>query len=274
MKPLFGPGGNSKSFYDAGFKHTYQAPGWVSGMGLDAYEYQGGNGIYGSMETFAKIGSEAVKHNIKMSLHAPYYIALSSVDPEKRLNNIGYIQKSVDAALAMNADIIVIHAGSTAKISRDVAMDYAKDSLYKSLESAGDVKMRYGIETMGKLNQLGTLEEVIEICKLDSRLCPVIDFGHLNARNVGGYFNTADDYRKVFELIGSTSPHCHFSKIEYTKAGEKKHLTFEDTVFGPEFEPLAEAIVKDGLSPRIICESADTMAEDALKMKALCSSAA
>ena len=61
--------------------------------------------------------------------------------------------------------------------------------------------------------------------------------------------------------------HCHFSKIEYTGAGEKKHLTFADTEFGPFFDPLAEAIVKEGVCPRIICESAGTMAEDALAMK-------
>ena len=61
--------------------------------------------------------------------------------------------------------------------------------------------------------------------------------------------------------------HCHFSKIEWTAAGEKRHLTFADTLYGPDFEPLAEALVRDGLCPRIICESAGTMAEDALAMK-------
>ena len=96
----------------------------------------------------------------------------------------------------------------------------------------------------------------------------------MNARNLGGYFTDVDSYRAVFDKIGSElgreyvyNLHCHFSKIEYTKAGEKKHLTFEDTVYGPDFDPLAEAIVKEGVCPRIICESAGTMAEDALAMK-------
>ena len=61
--------------------------------------------------------------------------------------------------------------------------------------------------------------------------------------------------------------HCHFSKIEYTNQGEKKHLTFEDTVYGPNFEPLCEVIAKEGLCPRIICESAGTQADDVLAMK-------
>ena len=59
----------------------------------------------------------------------------------------------------------------------------------------------------------------------------------------------------------------HFSKIQFTSAGEKKHLTFADTEYGPEFEPLAEAIILEGVYPRIICESDGTMAEDALYMK-------
>ena len=61
--------------------------------------------------------------------------------------------------------------------------------------------------------------------------------------------------------------HCHFSKIEWTDKGEKRHLTFADTVYGPEFEPLIQAIAKDGLCPRIISESAGTQSEDALAMK-------
>jgi deoxyribonuclease-4 len=134
--------------------------------------------------------------------------------------------------------------------------------------------IRLGIETMGKLNQLGTLDEVIEQCRVSPRFVPVVDFGHLNCRERGLAFPDADSYRRVFDRIGNAcgdavarSLHCHFSKIEYTDAGEKRHLTFEDTVFGPRFEPLAEAIVKENLAPRIICESDGTQAEDALWMK-------
>ena len=127
---------------------------------------------------------------------------------------------------------------------------------------------------MGKINQLGTLDEVLELCRIDSAFVPVVDFGHLNARDLGGIFTSADDYMRVFEKIEKAKGadvaenlHCHFSKIEWTAKGEKKHLTFEDTVYGPDFEPLMEAIVKNGLSPTIICESAGTQSDDALAMK-------
>ena len=127
---------------------------------------------------------------------------------------------------------------------------------------------------MGTVNVLGDLDEVLYICRTDDRLLPCIDFGHLNARGLGGVFPDADAYRRVFDTIAlrlgddyARYLHCHFSKIEFTGAGEKKHLTFADTVFGPLFEPLAEAIVRENVFPRIICESAGTQAEDALFMK-------
>ncbi len=273
-KPTFGPGGNSESFYAEKFKSTTQAPAWLSARGLDAYEFQGGNGISAGDATLSKIGEEARKYGILMSVHTPYYISLSGVEEEKRLKSLNYIAQSLHAAELLGADTIVIHSGSAAKISREEAMRLASDTLYRNAEAVGDTPVRMGLETMGKINQLGTLEEVIELCKISPKYCPVVDFGHLNARNIGGFFTDVDSYRRVFCKIGESlgdsyayNLHCHFSKIEYTSAGEKKHLTFADDVYGPAFEPLIEAIVREGVAPRIICESAGTMAEDALAMK-------
>ena len=270
----FGPAGNCDSFYASGKKATVEAPAWLKEIGLDAYEFQAGNGLRVSDGTLTAIGNQAKEHGVAMSLHTPYFISLSGVDPEKRLKSITYIKDSLHAASLLGADTIVIHTGSAAKISRQEAIGLAADTLYKTLEEIGDQPIKLGLETMGKINQLGTLEEVISLCKIDPILCPVVDFGHLNARAVGGLFPDADAYRRVFHLIGESlgdsyakNLHCHFSKIEFTSAGEKKHLTFEDTIFGPEFSPLAEVIAADSLSPRIICESAGTQAEDALAMK-------
>ncbi len=271
---IFGPGGNSESFYAAGNKSTVQAPAFLAGLGLGAYEFEAGNGLNAGPATLQKIGEQARLFGIELSLHTPYFISLSGVEEEKRLKSVGYIQRSVEAAEHLGADTIVIHSGSAAKITRAEAMELAKDTLYKTLEAVGNTKVRLGLETMGKINQLGTLEEVISLCSIDERLYPVVDFGHMNARERGGLFDTCDDYRRVFHTVAeglsdekARYMHCHFSKIEYTSAGEKKHLTFADEVYGPAFEPLAEALVRDGLCPRIICESAGTMAEDALAMQ-------
>ncbi len=270
----FGPGGNSESFYDEGCKNTLQAPAWLCARGLDAYEYQAGNGLTASIATLQKIGEEAKKHGILMSLHTPYFISLSGVVEEKRLKSIDYISRSLAAAEALNADTIVIHTGSATKITREKAMALASDTLEKNLEINGNTTIRMGLETMGKINQLGTLDEVLTLCKISPLYHPVVDFGHLNARNIGNYFTDCDSYRAIFDRIANMlgdeyayNLHCHFSKIEYTNSGEKKHLTFADTVYGPDFEPLAEAIIREGVCPRIISESDGTQAEDALAMK-------
>ena len=275
-RATFGPGGNSESFYAQGMKSTLQAPGWLEQMGLDAYEYQAGNGLRTGESTLRAIGEKAREHNILMSLHTPYFISLSGVEQEKRLKSLDYIRDSLAAAELLGADTIVVHSGSAAKISREEAMALARDTLERVADEMGDTPIHIGLETMGKINQLGTLDEVLDLCKVAKCFYPVVDFGHLNARELG-YFTDADSYKLIFDRIGEVlgdtyaqNLHCHFSKIEYTKAGEKKHLTFDDTQYGPQFEPLAEVIVKYGLSPRIICESAGTMAEDALYMKKAC----
>lgn len=270
----FGTGGNSDSFYAEGKKSTAQAPEWIKLKGLDAYEFEAGNGLNAGDATLKKIGDAAREHGVLMSFHTPYFISLSGTDPEKRLKSIDYISRSLHASELLGADTIVIHAGSAAKISREEAMLLASDTLYKNLDVNGSTDIRMGIETMGKVNQLGTLDEVIELCKISPKYHPVVDFGHLNARNIGNAFPDVDSYRRVFDKIANAlgdayayNLHCHFSKIEYTNAGEKRHLTFADTLYGPDFEPLAEAIIKEGVCPRIISESDGTQVEDALAMK-------
>ena len=273
--PTFGPGGNGELFYAEGNKGTLQAPGWVRRYGLDAFEYEAGNGLTAGEGALRAIGEKAREHGILMSFHTPYFISLSGVDPEKRLKSIDYIQKSLWAAELLGADTIVIHSGSAGKIDRREAMRLSMDTLEKVAEAVGESPCaRLGIETMGKLNQLGTLDEVIEQCKVSHIYTPVVDFGHLNARALGGAFESVDDYRRVFDTIArelgdehAMYLHCHFSKIEHTQAGEKRHLIFDQNEYGPQFEPLAEAIVREGVCPRIICESAGTQAEDAKYMK-------
>ena len=270
----FGPGGNSEAFKLSGGKSTVDVPRWLESIGLNAYEYEAGNGIASSPSTLLAIGNEAKKHNIKMSFHTPYFISLSGVEEEKRLKSIRYISESLEAAKLLGANIIVVHTGSAAKITRDEAMRLAGDTLVKTLSLVDTYGIKIGLETMGKVNQLGTLEEVLELCRIDSAFVPVVDFGHMNARECGGVFVTADDYLRVFDRIDrvlgpeiASNLHCHFSKIEWTGAGEKKHLTFSDEVYGPNFEPLIETITKNSLTPTIICESAGTQSDDALAMK-------
>lgn len=277
MPAKFGPAGNSDSF-SAKYKSTVQAPGFLEAMGLDHYEYQCGRGVKVTDKTAFALRDKAKEHNITLSLHAPYFISLSSVEKEKRDKSIDYILQSCDAVSRLGGNRIVIHSGSCSKMSREEALELAKDTLIRARQAAveqGFENVVFCPETMGKVNQLGNLTEVLELCKLDESFLPCIDFGHLNAREFG-YIKGKAEYEKmldeVLNSIGSDRLkifHSHFSKIMFTDpGGEKKHLTFEDNQgFGPDFEPLMEIVAKKNLSPVFVCESAGTQAEDALAMK-------
>ncbi|MBQ4311387.1 MAG: TIM barrel protein [Oscillospiraceae bacterium] len=276
MAARFGPAGTADSFKTMGYKKTSQLGEYLVRFGLDHFEYQCGQGVRISEEKAAEFGAVMREHGISVSLHAPYFISLSGTEEEKRNNSINYILASAKAVRAMGGDRIVIHSGSCSKISREEALALAKDTLKKArraLIDEGLENIRCCPETMGKINQLGDLDEVMELCLIDDSFLPTIDFGHLNARTFGS-IKTKDDYRKILDTIenrlGSErlkSFHSHFSKIEYTeKGGEKRHLTFEDTVYGPEYEPLMELIAEKDLSPVFICESDGTQTEDAQAM--------
>lgn len=272
----FGPSGNSDLFYEQGHKSSTEAPKWLRDMGLDAYEYSCTKGVKIKESTAARIGEEAEKHNIYLSIHAPYYINLANPDREKRNNSMRHIMESLQAARWMGAKRVVFHPGSCSKMDREKALSIAMETLARVIEKAddrgfGDITLCP--ETLGKHNQLGSLEEVIEICKLDQRLIPTIDFGHVHAYTCGG-LKSREDYARVLDAIERglgphrlKSVHMHFSRVEYTSKGEKKHWTLEDAQYGPEFEPLAKLLVERGIEGVVICESRGTMAEDALELK-------
>ena len=273
---IFGVAGNSDSFYASGNKASEQMPEWLAEFGLDAYEYQCGNGVRCGKATAEKIAENAEKFGIVMSVHSPYYINLATNDEQKRLGSINYIMQSAQLVKYLGGERVVVHCGALCGMERAEALEYAKKTLILAREKMAEnglEDVRLCIETMGKINQLGDVGEVLELCRLDDSFLPCIDFGHINARTLGG-LKTLSDFEAIFDeiknVLGTERErifHSHFSKIEYTNGGEKRHLTFEDTVYGPEFEPVAEIIAKRQLCPTIICESSGTQAEDALTMK-------
>ena len=275
QRALFGPAGNSDSFTKA-YKGSVHAPKWLKELGLDCYEYQCGRGVNMGEDTARAIGEAAREQGIRMSLHAPYYINLSGDSDERMEKNCEYIVKSARACHWLGGDRIVVHCGGLSGMERQVALEHTLLNLreaLKALENEGLDHVRMCIETMGKVNVLGDQEEVCTICQMDERLLPCIDFGHLNARSQGGMY-TEGDFAALLDLLENRLGqerakhfHAHFSKIQYGKGGEIKHLTFADTEYGPEFAPLARLLARRELSPRVICESAGTQAEDAVLMK-------
>lgn len=277
MNAKFGPAGNAESFTAMGYKKSTDIPAYLQKFGLDAYEYECGHGLRVNEQAMRAFGVAALEAGLSLSLHSPYYISLSSVEEEKRQNSVGYILESAKVADMCGATKVIVHSGSCGKLTREQALSYAKETLafaQISLDENNLSHIHICPETMGKVNQLGDLNEVMELCKVDERFIPCIDFGHLNARTFGA-LKTQSDFLDILNTIENElgldrlmNFHSHFSKIEYTdKGGEKRHLTFEDELYGPLFEPLAELVAKKSLHPTFICESAGTQAEDAAIMK-------
>lgn len=272
MTPRFGPAGISDSFAAQGYKTSLDIPAYTAGMGLDAFEYQCGHGVRLAEDKARQMAALAAEKGVVFSVHAPYYISMSSLDEEKRLGSIRYLLQSAQLCRALGGRRIIFHPGSCGKQSRAAALEKALDTLRRGVEAldeAGYGDMTLCPETLGKIGQLGDLDEVLALCGVDERIVPCIDFGHLNARTLGGIRSKAD-YAAILDRMGEALGderarkfHVHFSRIEFSAGGEKRHWTFAETQFGPEPAPLMELLAERRLAPVVICESAGTQAEDA-----------
>ena len=272
--PRFGPAGLSDSYPAKAFDPEGIAA-YTAGFGLTAFEYQCGRGVRLAHDKAAALGKACAARGIALSVHAPYYISMSSMEEEKRLHSIDYILQSCALVKALGGRRVIFHSGSCGKQSREQALEKALDTMRRTVEAcdaAGYGDCILCPETMGKVNQLGTLDEVLALCGVDGRITPCIDFGHLFARRQGTQYageSAAGQYAALLDrlqVLGAERAshfHAHFSRIAYTKGGEKCHLTLADTQYGPPHLPLLALLKERGLAPTIICESAGTQAEDA-----------
>ena len=275
-KIRFGPAGNSSIFYDSGYKHSVDAPKWCRENGLTAYECSFGRGFTMSEDTASLLGQVALNNDVLVSLHAPYYINLANESDEMADKSYAYITKGFEYLKLVNGRDYVVHLGSCGKLQRQDAVNLISSRLDIVLEMLYDKNYnKYNLcpETMGKYMQIGSYKEIIDFCTKDSMLVPTFDFGHINCVMQGG-LKTVDDYKRIidygFEKLGPkkmNNCHIHFSKIEYSDKGEIKHLTLDDDVYGPEFEPLSKVLKMYGMTPTVISESRERMMEDAILLK-------
>lgn len=267
----FGPAGNCKTFYDEGYKRTIEAPKWLKSKGLTAYEYSFGKGFTLPDDTAVLIGEEMKKEGVEISIHAPYYINFATPTDEMAEKSYNYVLESLRKLRLLGGNRLVVHPASQGKMTREEAVSLCKNRLQilkdKVLEAGYD-DMYICLETMGKNAQIGTYEEILDFCKIYDKYIPTFDFGHINALTQGT-LKTYDDYKKIIdrsiEVIGEERTkmcHIHFSKIEYGAKGEIKHLTLEDEIYGPEFDPLAKLLKDYNMNSVVICESKEYQGRD------------
>ena len=237
--PRFGTAGLADSYTVKKFDPAAIAA-YTAGFGLTAFEYQCGRGVRLAHDKAAALGAACAERDIALSVHAPYYISMSSLEEDKRLHSIDYLLQSCALVKALGGRRVIFHSGSCGKQSREEALEKALDTMARAVKACDEAGFEDCIlcpETMGKVNQLGT---------------------------------AAADYAALLDTLAARLGddravhfHAHFSRIAYTKGGEKCHLTFADTAFGPPHAPLLALLKERHLAPTIICESAGTQAEDA-----------
>lgn len=275
--PKFGTAGLSDSYAAKGFD-PQKIAAYTASFGLTAFEYQCGRGVRLAHDKAQALGKAAAAQGITLSVHAPYYISMSGLDDEKRLHSVDYLLQSCALVKALGGRRVVFHPGSCGKQSREAALEKALDTMRRAVAACDEAGYGDCIlcpETMGKINQLGTVDEVLALCAVDPRITPCIDFGHIYARSGGVELTDTASYAALLDKLGDALGddravhfHAHFSRIAYTAGGEKCHLTFADTAYGPPHAPLLQLLKQRKLAPTIICESAGTQAEDAQKLAA------
>lgn len=270
----FGPSGFCDDFSDT-HKSTEEMPEWLVSHGLDAYELSFTNGVRLSDETAEKYGRLFEEKNIEVSVHAPYFINFANPDLLMIEKSNQYIIASLQKMKFLNAKKLVFHPGTMMKMTREDAFKNTYNNIKNLIEVLDELGFKdYYLcpETMGKHGQIGTVEEIAKICTIDNRIIPTIDFGHVNSFCLGS-LKTEADFEKVFQIFKDylgerfNKVHIHFSKIKYGNKGELCHLTFDDSEYGPEFEPLASVLKKFNVSASVICESRGTQTRDAVIMQ-------
>lgn len=270
----FGPSGFCDEFLQLK-SSTEEMPKWLKQHDLEAYELSFTNGVRLSDETAEKYGKVFKEANIDVSVHAPYFINFANHDETMVEKSNLYIMQSLSKMKFLGAKKLVFHPGSLMKMTREEAFENTYkniENLIMRLDENGYNDFILCPETMGKHGQVGTVEEIAKLCQIDERIMPTLDFGHINAFG-GGSLKTEDDFENVFNVLKKyigeryKKVHIHFSKIEYGKKGEIRHLTFDDNVYGPEFEPLAKVLKKLNIDATIISESRGTQTKDAALMQ-------
>ncbi len=239
-------------------KSTLDGLGYIKEIGLNAMEVEFTYGVRMQNELAEEIGKLAEKLDIKLSVHAPYYINLASAEKQKIGASKKRILDSCERANYLKASHVVFHAGFYGKLKENECYEMIKKEIVEMQDIIKDNKWKTELapETTGKKSQFGSLNEILKLRdEIKCNIC--VDFAHLHARN------NSIIYPSVFDqLSGLRHIHSHFSGIEFTDKGERRHLVMEKN----DFLPFAKEILKRKSDITIICESPVTW-HDSLKMK-------
>ena len=252
---------------------TLSAIEFVSKLKLDCLEIEFVKGVKMGTDTAQKIKEAASARHITLSAHAPYYINLNAEEEGRRLVSQERILATARIAETCGARSVVFHCGYYGKSTPEQAYE----NIVKGLKEVSSIlksernKVVLRPETMGRLSQFGSLEEIIQLCRDVDGLLPCLDFSHLYTRNgkANSYLEFHRILRKIEKKLGKRAlknAHIHISGAEFTKKGERRHINLKESDF--RYDDWIQALKDFEVEGMVICESPN-LEKDALMLKKL-----
>jgi deoxyribonuclease-4 len=288
---LFGVAGNPPNFWNSKFKKDrINAPEWLRSIGLDALEVQCGYGVRMPDNKAEEMRIKSLEFGITLSVHASYYISIGSDTEDKIINTKNEFKKTIEFAKKINSKRIIFHPGSIYCNREKALLNAVK--IMREIEKENELSdiMLYP-EIAGKVNQLGSLEDILTICESVKNAMPCLDLAHLHARTYGT-LKTNEDFEDLFSLIEDrlggnalNQLHFHLYPVEWGSGGEIRHKAFNDFVpqneqlslfevetqydkyYFPRYESFLDVINNRLLNSVVICEAKDSQDVGALEMK-------
>lgn len=237
--------------------------------GFSACELDLESGFWLDYPWAERLGELARGHDLALSVHAPLFAFPGHPDEKKSKMALGALDRSAGIAAACGAEVVVIHPGFWLGRDREQTLDDVAQWL-ETLRERLEQKRRtvpFGVEVMGRVNELGSIDDVIELSSRLAWVRPVIDFAHMHATSDGA-FTDAGAFASVLDaadrVLDPGAPfHIHFSDIAYANRNETKHLAYGEGTL--RAEPLHEALTRFERPATVISESPDPASTEAIK---------
>jgi deoxyribonuclease-4 len=216
-----------------------------------------------------RLGEIAREHDIALSIHAPLFAFPGHPDEKKAKQALGALDRSAGIAAACGAEVVVIHPGFW--LGRDREHTLADvvawlEVLRERLEQK-DRAVAFGLEVMGRVNELGSIDDVLYVAERLAWVRPVVDFAHMHATTDGAFIDVeafAAPLERVDGVVEPGAPfHIHFSDIAYANRNETKHLPYGEGTL--RAEPLRDALARFERPVTVISESPDEASSQAIK---------
>ena len=239
--------------------------------GYDACEIDFESGFWMDYTFAESVGSLARENDIALSVHAPLFGFMGHLEPSGRkfTSAVGALDRSAGIAAASGAELVVFHPGFLLGRSRDDAIAAVVDqlgTLRERLEKK-DRAVPFGVEVMGRVRDLGSVDDVVEIARRLDWVRPVLDFAHMHATSDGAFLE-AEPFRRALAVVDDVlepeAPfHIHFSDIAFANRNETKHLAYGEGTL--RADPLSDALADFDRPATVISESPDEESSQAIR---------